>query len=172
MARPLRADQQRLAVVRKLELRPAAEEVRPIDAPALLNDVEDGEGRAVKVFAVVQEDSAAGGGGNGEDVARGVIGGEVGRVEEELAHPLLGRRVPEAHRVVLAAGDEVIVPRVRGQAGDAALVALEVADKGVVVGREVSYGVCAGLAGQSMTARRRRGEGLRTVLFGAGVYYA
>lgn len=40
------------------------------------------------------------------------------------------------------------MPRVRGQACDAALVALEVADEGVVVGREVPYGVCGGLAGR------------------------
>lgn len=54
---------------------------------------------------------------------------------------VLGCRVPNAERVIFAAGEKVVLARVQRETRDGVVVAFEVAEVGVVVGREVADGI-------------------------------
>lgn len=142
MALSIGAEEDVLAVVGELQLCPTLHHSVCVDMVALLDDVEDGEGLD-EVAQVVQKNASTRRRCDCEDLPGGIVRGEVGGSEVELGGPELGVDVPKADSVVAAARDEVIGTGVHGKAGHGALVAFEVADEGVVMGRKVADGICA-----------------------------
>lgn len=77
-------------------------------------NIEGRERLFVVVAEVVEKDGLGGWGGDGEDVAGGVPGGEVGAGEVELAGRVLGGGVPDTESVVFRAGEEGVLAGVEG----------------------------------------------------------
>ena len=149
------ADQDVLAVVGEFELRPARQRVVRAGGPDGGGDVKGRKRPLGEVAVVVEQDVGAVGAGDAKHVARGVPGGEGGRIEVELAGPLACADVPQVDGVVAAAGNEIIGTWMDRYVGDRPLVTLEIPGKTVIVSREVTYGICVKRGGGNEGQRPR-----------------
>ena len=131
--RVVRREQERFAVVGELEAGPVRFGALHLRSGEVGPHVEGGKGGFVVVAEVVEKDRVRGGGGDGDDGGRGVVGRQVGR--REVQARLRGGRGqrPQAHGVVERGREERVRRRAQAQGRDGLGMAAEVAQKGVVV---------------------------------------
>lgn len=103
-----------------------------------LEEVEGSKGWLVVVAQIVQSDGLSGRRGDGDDRGTRIVCSEPRRLKVELALRIGRPGVPQLDRVVQACRHELIVVGAQIQARDATLVALEVANEGVVVHGEIA----------------------------------
>ena len=97
-------------------------------------EVKGCKGLFVEFADVVEEDGLCGGGGDGENVGRGVEGCEMGGVDVEHADRVYAVEIPDADGVVEGGGHKCVTAGIHGEAGYRPSVPFEVAEEGVVVG--------------------------------------
>jgi len=54
---------------------------------------------------------------------------------------MTGSSIPDSDRIIFAAGEEVVLTRMQRETRDVLFMAFEIAEVGVVMSREISYGV-------------------------------